>query len=352
MLSSPFNVCFGITSKCNLNCKHCCASSTRQNPDLTTAELLKIIDQLGQAKVFNVSVFGGEPLAHSDFFKIIARFKKYPIQISLNTNAGLIDKAVARRLVDSGIKSFTVSFDGSRAEVMDAMRGKGAFEGCIRGVKNLRERGASILLSCTVTGYNIHDIKGMVLLAKSLRVKSIRFNHAFCGGNAACFKDEVMVKPKEELEAIKEIYSLHQEFGDFVTGSYLQQQEKLSKINDFKPERDKIKIPPCGAAVNKCSIRSDGKVTPCEIIWDLEAGDLRKQSFLDIWRNSAVFKQLRSVKIVSLKDKPDCQGCKYQYICFIGHRCVPYYFPEGFKDKSLYCWKEIELKEVYSLAIK
>lgn len=348
MFSSPLEVCLGITSKCNLNCKHCLGTNTRQNKDLTTPELLKVIDQLGQAKVFKISLFGGEPLCHPDFFKLLAAIQKYPISFSLNTNAGLIDKPMAKRLVEHKLKSFCVSFDGSKAEIMDRMRGRGAFDGCLTGIKNLLQFPVSVMLSATVTRYNISDLRNMVLLAQSLGASGIRFNHVFYSGNAACFIEEVMVGPKEELPAIKEIYNLQKEFGDFITGSYLQQKEKLDRLKDFTPLKDKVKIPPCGAAINKCNIRPDGKVTPCELIWDLMAGDLRQQSFLDIWRNSPVLNRFRKTRTISLKGKPGCQGCRYQYLCFIGHRCYPYYYPRGLKDKSLYCWKGIELEEIFA----
>jgi len=347
MLSSPTEVCLGITSQCNLNCRHCIAGTTRDNSNLTTPELFGVIDQLAEAKVFKVSIFGGEPLIHPDFFKIVERIRRYPILINgLNTNACLVDEAMAKKLWDFRIRSFAVSFDGASAQVMDKMRGKGAFDACLKGIRHLLALGANIMLSATVTRYNLKDIRNMVVLAKSLKVASIRFNQVFSGGNAACFEDEVVIKPREELEAIKEIYQLYKEFGDFITGSYLQQKGKLDKLQDFIPEKDFIMAPPCGAATNRCNIRPDGKVTPCEVIWDAVAGDLRQQPFLEIWRKSALFNELRRPKKINLKDKPDCQGCGYQYLCFVGHRCYPYYFPEGLKDKDLYCWKGIAREEL------
>jgi len=346
MLSSPLDVCLGLTSKCNLSCQHCINRNASPDLDLTTPELLKVIDQLGQAKVFNISLFGGEPLLQPDFFRIVERLGRYPIKVSLNTNAGLIDKPIAKKLFECRIKTFCVSFDGSKPEVMDKMRGQGAFAGCLKGIENLRKYPVGIVLSCTLTRYNIHDIKGMVVLAKSLGVNSMRFNHIFYGGNAACFKDKVMVSPKEELVAITELTNLQREFGSFITGSYLQQKDKFKKLKSFNPSKDKVTVPPCGAAMQRCNIRPDGKVTPCEVIWEVVAGDLRKQSFLEIWRNSPIMNEFRRAHTVDLKDRPGCQECRCQYLCFVGHRCSPYYYPDGLEDKSLYCWKEAGLEKI------
>src|SRR6202008_789851 len=47
---------------------------------------------------------------------------------------------------------------------------------------------------------------------------------------------------------------------------------------------------PCGTQY--CRITPDGKVTPCPYLPEV-AGDLRTQSFGEIWRSSPLFRQLR-----------------------------------------------------------
>src|SRR3989338_1001702 len=75
------------------------------------------------------------------------------------------------------------NFDGSKPEIMDKVRGKGAFQKKIRGIKALLSEGVSVLLSVTLTKINYKDVRGMVLLGKKLKADSIRFNHVFFGGN-------------------------------------------------------------------------------------------------------------------------------------------------------------------------
>jgi MoaA/NifB/PqqE/SkfB family radical SAM enzyme len=174
MYSAPFNICLGITSKCNLSCRHCINRNlTGSESDLTTKELLTVIDQLGEAKVFKVSIFGGEPLTHPDFFPIVEHLNKYPIKLSLNTNGTLIDRKTAKWLKEHKIKSTVVSFDGSNSEVMDKTRGKGAFLKNIKGIEALLAEGLSVLLSVTLTKINYKDIKDMVLLGEKLKADTI-----------------------------------------------------------------------------------------------------------------------------------------------------------------------------------
>ncbi len=64
---------------------------------------------------------------------------------------------------------------------------------------------------------------------------------------------------------------------------------------------------PCGTQY--CRITPDGKLTPCPYLPEV-AGDLRAQRFGEIWRSSALFRQLREG---SLGGK--CGRCEYQKLC-------------------------------------
>ena len=120
----------------------------------------------------------------------------------------------------------------------------------------------------------------------------------------------------------------------------MQKYEKLQKVGKIEPEKEKITIPPCGAAMCKCAIRPDGWVVPCEIVWNVKAGNLKEQEFIDIYENSEVMKEFRKTKYLDLKEMPECRNCEYQFVCFQGHRCYPFYYPKGIKDKKLYCYKQ------------
>ena len=348
----PRSICFGITSRCNLQCKHCLnrnppqkhrrAGIPAEEPDMTTEQLLGVIDEIGGGGVKNVSLFGGEPLCHPDFKRIVLQINKYPVSISLNTNATLIDDATAAWLKGHRVNGAVVSFDGSTADIMERTRGEGVFEKCLRGIGALRGADISVLLSVTITKINYQDIRAMVLAGKKIGGSSIRFNHVFFGGNAACFVKELYLSPDEEREAIEAVWRAHGEFGAFIysDSSYLCQKKKLEKVKFYRPSHDTISIPPCGAAMSKCAIRPDGWITPCEIMWDVKCGNVKEKKLADIWRDSEVMMSLRKPLELHLDEIPQCKGCAYQYVCFIGHRCYPYHYPGGLQNRDLYCWKK------------
>ena len=340
-LSAPLSVCLGITNKCNLNCRHCLAANTSQEPDLNKTEIFNIIRQILDLKIFNVALFGGEPLMRDDFFEIVEALVKPWINLSLNTNGTLINKETAGRLSRYPIKIYTVSLDGSSPETQDPLRGKGSFVKCIEGIKNLIAKKCKVLISTTVTRYNWHDIENIAILGRKLGASKVRFNEVMYIGNAACFDKVLVMTVKEKFALLENARALRQEFGRFVTGSIIQILDIMDEIKRNQKEKFPIVVQPCGAAMSKCVIRPDGWVTPCETIWDLRAGSLREEGFYGIWHNSSVMKAFRKTFEIKGDEIPECKDCNYLRLCYKGHRCQPYYYPgRRFEHKELYCWRE------------
>jgi radical SAM protein with 4Fe4S-binding SPASM domain len=64
---------------------------------------------------------------------------------------------------------------------------------------------------------------------------------------------------------------------------------------------------PCG--VQYCRITPDGKLTPCPYLPEA-AGDLRRQGFAEIWRESPLFGSLRGGVLGG-----KCGRCEYRKVC-------------------------------------
>ena len=73
----------------------------------------------------------------------------------------------------------------------------------------------------------------------------------------------------------------------------------------------------CLAGTAVCFISHQGEVYPCGYLPAL-AGDLRKQSFADIWQNSVVFNRLRDTN--NLKGKCGC--CEFRNIAWVAARVL------------------------------
>ena len=87
----------------------------------------------------------------------------------------------------------------------------------------------------------------------------------------------------------------------------------------------------CLAGTAVCFISNQGEVYPCGYLPAL-AGDLKKQSFAEIWENSVVFNQLRDVN--NLKGKCGC--CEFRNVC-MGCRARAFAATGNYLDEEPFC---------------
>lgn len=73
-----------ITGKCNLNCKNCFSTSTRNSVEMTLEQIRKILDANKAFK--KIDLMGGEPLLHKDIEQIIEEIRKRNLHPSIYTN--------------------------------------------------------------------------------------------------------------------------------------------------------------------------------------------------------------------------------------------------------------------------
>ncbi len=338
---APHDIVLAVTNKCNLRCKHCCAGdSLGAAGELSREEIFNLLDQFVENKVLKVCVFGGEPLCRDDIFDILDYIHKKPLGLSMNTNASLITAQIAKRLtVYKRLKSLTISLDGDTADVMDAMRSQGSFQQALRGIENiLATQKIKVLLSVTVSRFNFKRLREIALLGRKIGAQAVRFNSVFFAGNAGCNVKELMLTAKEHKDTLDLVESMQKEFANFITGSYLQEVEIIKDIDKNKYQIcDTITSQPCGAATKKCCVSADGWVTPCELIYNVRAGNVREKPFMDIWRDSDVMKSFREPLSFSLKGHPKCIGCRYARLCYQGHRCSPYHYSNNLIQEEVNC---------------
>lgn len=330
VFSAPTTVDLCITARCNMKCKHCFAASQEQPPQEPTFEQLKyIIDRLNDAKVFTVTITGGEPLIRRDFFEIVEYIKQYTIRMGLNTNATLVTDEVSERIAEMGFKSrISVSLDGSNRETHELLRGPGTFEPAIRGLENLLRYNKNIRPFCVVTRYNFRDLENIIKLAKSLGAPRIEFNCLMQGERAACYQD-LFLRAAEKIEALEKMVELKEIYRGYIGGSFVGMAKKAKRLrNTSDDELSKSKpgvLQNCDAGFGMAAIRTDGKVAPCYTMLDYVVGDVFKGSLKDIWRTSPALKEFRRMHNVSLEDIEPCKTCIYKGVCNAGCRAGAFY---------------------------
>ncbi|MBA3060334.1 MAG: SPASM domain-containing protein, partial [Nitrospirae bacterium] len=87
----------------------------------------------------------------------------------------------------------------------------------------------------------------------------------------------------------------------------------------------------CIAGQLICLIDVDGNVLPCSY-FPKPAGNIRQQSFKEIWENSELFRELRDFK----KYKGKCGSCEYINVCG-GCRARAYSIYGDYLEEEPFC---------------
>jgi radical SAM protein with 4Fe4S-binding SPASM domain len=387
--NKPRLIFWELTKGCNLRCIHCRASATELSSpsDLSTQAARDIIDQITAVSNPILVLSGGEPLFCSDVFQLARYGTDKGLRVALATNGTLVTKEVARMIVDSGVRRVAISLDGADALTHDSFRGiPGAFDAAISGFRNLKNLGMSMQINTTIARHNAHQLPQVLDLAKSLGADAL---HTFLLVPVGCGVDiasEQMVPPEEYEQMLNWFYDRSLEGGielkatcaphyfrvvrqrrvaDHHSAAAAAQAAQLMPEAAQQPttigptemampgstgielKRHGVGQPVghpgahpsdmnamtkgCLAGTAVCFISHQGEVYPCGYLPAL-AGDLKKQSFADIWENSVVFNQLRDAG--NLKGKCGC--CEFRNIC-MGCRARAFAATGNYLDEEPVC---------------
>jgi radical SAM protein with 4Fe4S-binding SPASM domain len=327
---APFLVVWDFTHKCNLSCKHCYSNSgTTSQPELTTEEALRVVDQLADFGVTALAFSGGEPLSRKDFFKVASYAANRGLYVSVATNGTLLTEGNVKKLKQAKINYVEVSIDGATAQTHDSFRGvPGAFDKAVAGLKTCVEANLCACIATTATKSNLAEMPGILDLAEDIgAARFTYFNFIPTGRGKEHYDQDLSPEEREKLmllllDRMSKGYKVTilttapqlarvalqcQEPGDTATMSMAHMQTvKVSKkavpLADF--------IGGCGAGRLYCSLSPQGDVHPC-VFFPVNVGNLKKEKFEDIWLNSKLFNAFRDRNNL----KGACGKCSYKYIC-------------------------------------
>ncbi len=339
-------VAWEITSKCNLFCAHCRGSSTSDcvEGELTTKECFNLIDQISEAGNPILILTGGEPLCRPDFLQIAEYAANKGLRVVLGTNGTLLTDDMAAQLKTIPVSRIGISLDFPKAELQDDFRGKkGAYAAAMKGIEAARKAGIEVQINSTITKLNVDYLEDLLSLA--LEVGAVAF-HPFMLVPTGRGKslEAVELSPQRYEETLNWIYDKQKQLGDRIffkptdAPHYLRIVKQRQKQEcEAEPQKEmsgnaKNRITRgCLAGTGFCFVSAEGKVKGCGY-FDVEAGDIKKDSFAEVWDNSPLFQSLRN--LANLKGK--CGGCEYKRICG-GCRARAYEATGDYLESEPYC---------------
>jgi MoaA/NifB/PqqE/SkfB family radical SAM enzyme len=124
----PVYAHFGITHRCNLQCRMCgIERDAQESQELSLEQIGRVFDNLKDLGVVYVSIGGGEPFLRKDLLPVIKLLIKKGFMIRLLTNGTLMDEKSVRDLALAGLREISVSLDTLDPDKFTQICGQGKF---------------------------------------------------------------------------------------------------------------------------------------------------------------------------------------------------------------------------------
>jgi AdoMet-dependent heme synthase len=318
---APWLVYWEITRACNLVCRHCRANAQCDyDPNELRydegVELLRSIQSFGDLPPHLV-ITGGDPLKRRDLFNVIAEARQLGIPVSLAPSVtNLMDETLFPILRALGISAISLSLDGVSADHHDDIRGvPGCFDRTLEMVRAAVQSGLAVQINTLVTADTRADLDPMSYLMSELgitrwslffliQVGRGRVLHQLTPDDAEELMEWLAARTPTLPYQVKTTEAPH--FRRVLVQRLLERGWTMSQIRELPMTR--------GFGVRDGNgilfVSHTGEISPSGFL-PLSAGNVRTDDLVDVYRNGALFRDLRNPN----RFRGKCGRCQYRMIC-------------------------------------
>ena len=257
--------------------------------EMSAADLERHLADIDRLSVKWVVLSGGEPLMHSDLFRLCEPLRERGIRITL-LSTGLLIRRHAQSIVRC-INDVIVSLDGPPAIHDRIRRVPGAFEQLRCGVSSLLQLqpGYAVSARSTVQRLNCGALCETARAAKESGLSAISFLAVDVTSSAFNRADSWTQERQESVALTKDqLPILRQQIRELIaewegTGFVLESREKLERlVRHFEAQLGLAEpvSPVCNAPWVSAVIETDGQVRPC--FFHAPIGRLNGNTLLEI----------------------------------------------------------------------
>ena len=171
----PVYAHFGVTHRCNLTCKMCGIwRYGNAKEELSIPETREVARRMRRLGVAQVSIGGGEPFARDDLEELVQGFIDEGLNTRVLTNGIGIPKSRIDRMIDGGLKNFSISLDSLYPERFDYIcEHEGSWDEAVDTMTHISARlkgvgGAMPTINCVVSNLNLEELPELVRFAKAI----------------------------------------------------------------------------------------------------------------------------------------------------------------------------------------
>ena len=159
----PWSGSIELTTRCNLNCRHCFINTPvndrkARQEELSTDEVIGVLDEVAAEGCLWLLLTGGEPFVRPDFLEIYEHAKKKGFLVIVFTNGTKITPEAARFLSEYPPFSIEVSLYGATQHVYESItRVKCSYKSCLQGIDLLMRYEMPLKLKTVLMTGNHHE---------------------------------------------------------------------------------------------------------------------------------------------------------------------------------------------------
>jgi radical SAM protein with 4Fe4S-binding SPASM domain len=325
----PVTVTFQVTDRCNYDCVHCYQAQA-DAPELTFDEIARILRELADFGVLFLTLMGGEFFMRRDADDILRLAHELGFAIKLLTTGHHVHDRRADLIASLRPIQVDMSMYAATPHRHDGItQHAGSWERTYAAARRLVERRVPVLLKAPVMESNAGDLPALARLARELgaetsfdakltgkedtdqqpvalrmRASTLR---AFYRGGAGCSSPNGADDGADD-GADGGAHGAGDDAGDNGVAEFLA---RTYAGHDPATELRPLEHTPCRAGQQAVSINPQGKVWPCNAL-PIECGDLRAQSFAEIWGGSRPLDEVRKLRWAEIAE---CNVCRLRSYC-------------------------------------
>lgn len=321
-----------VTNKCNLHCLGCYSDNSARNKekDLSSNDIVRILDELKNGGVGNLVISGGEPLFRKDIVDLVKYAKENCgiKTITLITNGTIGGKEVYAGLAPY-LDTIAVSLDTYSSECPAFLRDEGIFDKIVSHIKQMQKSGLKVSILPTLHHKNAERMLDYIGLSEQL-------------GTEISFS--IFTTRQEKMY---EEYTL-----SAMDLKYISEHFANYNIDDVPINNTLEGKKHCGTGCNIISVGADGSVYPCHMLMEeqFKMGNLIDTGLEEILQDN---KHQKRCWESDVKDIMGCRECEYKFLCGGGCRARAYLVTGHMQLPDPFCcmYKEF-YKETFNAMIE
>lgn len=321
---APMMIYWESTQACDLACIHCRAEAVphRSSLELSTDEakaLFRQIAEFGGHMPPHLVITGGDPLQRPDLYELIEYAVNLGVQVSV-TPAGTakLTTDVVKQLKAAGVVGLGLSLDGSNPARHDAFRQvDGSFHWTTSAARQIVAEGIPLQVNTMVCAQTLDDLPATYDVMAEIGISRWALFFLIATGRGETLQQ---ISREQSETLVHWLQDLAEDpatpFVVKTTEAPFYRRVALQRLGHDAGGAAAVRRTPMGRAFGirdgngVVFISHVGQVFPSGFL-PISAGNVRKQSLAEIYRDSELFRSLRDMDQLTGK----CGVCSFRYLC-------------------------------------